>query len=87
MFREMRAGSDAGQHQQLRRLDRARRDDDLAPARADFAFAALPVFDANSAPAVEQNARGQRIGFDTKVAAMRAGLRKARAALERTPLR
>jgi hypothetical protein len=52
--------ADAGQHQQLRGLERAAGDDYLA-RRADlFCLLALPVFDADRALALEQDAGGVR---------------------------
>src|SRR6185312_7287218 len=59
--------ADAGQHQQLRGLKRAGRQDYFAAGADQFPFLALPVFDADGALALEQDARRPRAGFDAQI--------------------
>ena len=59
--------ADAGQHQELRRLERAGAQDHLAPRADLLRLVALPVFDADGALAVEQDARRVRLGLDAEV--------------------
>src|SRR5215472_6882246 len=61
------AVADTRQHQQLRRLERARRQDHLAPRTDRFRFLALDILDANGALAVEDDARCLRAGLDAQV--------------------
>ena len=58
------AVADAREHQQLRGLECAGRDDDLAPGADLLQRLALPVFDADRALAFEQDAGGVRAGLD-----------------------
>src|SRR4051794_38812572 len=69
VFGKRRAVADAGQHQKLRRLERARRYDDLA-AGADLPrLLALAGFDADRALAFEQDARRLRKSLDAQIRA------------------
>ena len=61
--------ADARQHQQLRRLERAGGDDHLAPRADLLGLLALPVFDADRALALEQDAGGVRAGLDAQIGA------------------
>ena len=63
------AVADAGEHQQLRGLECAGRDDHLAPGAELLQFLALAVFDADRALAFEQDAGGVRGGLDAQIAA------------------
>jgi hypothetical protein len=62
--------ADAGQHQQLRRLECAGRDDHLAPGAELLALVATEIFDADCALALEQDARRMRLRFDPEVGAL-----------------
>ena len=59
--------ADAGQHQKLRRVDDAAAQDDFALGMRGDAFAALDIFDAGRAAAVEDDFRRQRIGLDREL--------------------
>ena len=77
-----RAVADAGQHQQLRRLERAGGQDHLAPRADRLLLLALHVFDADGALALEQNLRRLRRRLDLEIAAvadmrMHIGARRA----------
>ena len=61
--------TDAGQLQELRRIERARRDDDLAAGESLLRLAAAQIVDAAGALAVEQNAGGERLRHDAQVGA------------------
>ena len=63
------AVADAGQHQQLRGLERAGGHDHLAPGAELLQFLALAVFDADRALAFEQDAGGMRAGLDAQIGA------------------
>ena len=65
--------ADAGQHQGLRRIDRAARQDHLALRARDLALAVLQIFDADGARALEQDARHQRAGLDPQIGAPERG--------------
>ena len=58
------AVADAGEHQQLRGLECAGGNDHFAPGANLFELLALPVFDADRAPALEQDAGGMAMGLD-----------------------
>ena len=62
-------GADARELQQLRRIDRAAREDDLGRALG-AGDAALAVLDADRAPALEDDARGERLGLHAQVRAL-----------------
>ena len=82
------ARADAGELQQLRRVECAAGQDHLAAGTRDAGRAALLVFDADGAPAFEQNARRQRVGHDREIAAAAAPARDSRRAVDqRRPLR
>ena len=55
--------------QQLRRVERPRRDDDLAAGRSGQCFAARQIFDTGGAPSLEQHAGGERVRHDMQIAA------------------
>ena len=61
--------ADAGQHQQLRGLERAGGQDHLAAGADLLRLLALPVFDADRALALEQDAGGLRAGLDAQICA------------------
>ena len=61
--------SAAGQHQELRGLERARRADDFAAGTNLAGLCALPVFDPDCALAFEQNAGRLRSGLDAQIGA------------------
>ena len=67
VFGQRGAVADAGQHQQLRRLERAGRKDHLAPGANLLGLLALPVLDADRALALEQDAGGVRMGLDAQI--------------------
>src|SRR5438034_7436628 len=64
------AVADAGEHQQLRGLERAGGHDYLAPSADLLYFLALPVFDADRALAFEQDAGGMAMGLDAQIGAI-----------------
>jgi hypothetical protein len=66
---QMRRRPDAGEQQELRALQRARREDHLAPRGHLPRLAALPVLDAARAPVVEHDARRLRVRLDAQVRA------------------
>src|SRR5260370_7143844 len=69
MFCQRRAVADAGQHQELRGLERAGGKDHFA-ARADLpGFLALPVFDADRALGLEQATPRPRMALRTLILA------------------
>ena len=57
------------QLQQLRRIDRARGNDDLEVGHGLARFAGDHVFDAGRAPPFEQNSRSERCANDLQIAA------------------
>ena len=59
--------AEPGELQQLRRVERAAGQDHLAAGVRDARRAAVPVFDADRAPALEQDAAGQRVGLDRQI--------------------
>ena len=59
--------SEPGKLQQLRRVERAAGQDDLAAGAGSLRRAALPVFDPDRAPPLEQDAARQRVGFDDEI--------------------
>ena len=59
--------ADAGEHEHLRRIDHAAREDDFAAGARDFRLTALPVFDADRACALKHDARDQRLDFDGEI--------------------
>ena len=61
--------SDARQLQKLRRIIGAGRQHDLARGARRSRVAADAIFDAGGAAALEQNARGQRVGHDVQIGA------------------
>ncbi len=63
--------ADAGQHQQLRRIDDTPRQNQLAIGIGDAGFAPRPVFDAHRPAAVEDDARDQRPDRDAEVRAIK----------------
>ena len=65
-----RAVADAGEHQQLRGLERAGRHDHLTPGADLLQLLALAVFDADRALAFEQNAAGMGMGLDAQIGAI-----------------
>src|ERR1700742_1873069 len=69
VFAERGTVADAGQHQQLRRLERTGANDYLAPRAQLFQLLALPVLDADRALAFEQDAGGLRLGLDAQIGA------------------
>src|SRR5437870_4795616 len=60
-------GADAGELQELRRVDGAARKDDLAPGARFVHLAVLTILNADGTLAVEQDASGERIGFDPEI--------------------
>ena len=72
---QMPGRADAGELQDLRRADRARRQHDLAAARGAPLGAVLAVAHADGAPAVEAPGRHQRLGLDVEVRPLLAGRR------------
>ena len=65
--------ADAGQLQQLRRVERAAREDHLGVRARRVRRAVLAVFDADRAAPLEQDARGQRIRHHREIAALARG--------------
>ena len=63
------AVADAGEHQELRGLERAGGHDHLAPGADLLQLLALAVFDADRALAFEQDAGGVRMGLDAQIGA------------------
>jgi hypothetical protein len=61
------AVADTGQHQQMRAMKRARRQDHLAAGAQLADLLALPVLDADRALALEQDARGMRLRLHPQV--------------------
>ena len=59
--------SEPGKLHQLRRVERASGQDDLAAGAGNPRRAALPVFDPDRAPPLEQDAARQRVGFDDEI--------------------
>ena len=66
--------ADAGEHQKLRRVDRAAAQDDFAPRLDGADRIALPVFQAADAPALKQQAGRHCIGRDGEIGAPRRRL-------------
>ena len=66
---EVGGGADARQQQDLRRIDRAGRQHDLAPRPEPPHRPALPELDADRALALEQHARRLRARFDDEIGA------------------
>ena len=69
VLREQRVRADARELQQLRRLQRACREQHLGVAAGFLHHAALPVTHADGAGAVHDHAGGERIGLDAQVRA------------------
>ena len=67
VFAEQRAGADARELQELRRVDRAARQDHLAPGMRGTRRAAQGIVDADRAPALETHPAGQRMDVDAQV--------------------
>ena len=68
--------ADAGEQQQLRRLDRAAADDDLAAERVrPVRPAVLDVLDARAAAVLDEQARGERVGLKVRFGRPSAGSR------------
>src|SRR4051812_24109714 len=63
------AVADAGEHQQMRCLERAGRKDHFATGAQPAKLLALPIFDTYGALAFEQDAGGMRRGFDPQIGA------------------
>ena len=63
----------AGQLQQLRRVERAAREDHLARRPYGMRLSALPVLDADGIGPLEQNARCQRLGLHPEVRSLECG--------------
>ena len=64
---QQRGRSEPRELQQLRRVECAARQDDLAAGVGDAGRIALPIFDADRAPARKQNTARQRIGHDCEI--------------------
>ena len=64
---QQRGRSEPGQLQELRRVERAAGEDDLAAGVRDARRIAVPVFDADRAPSCEQDAARQRVGHDGEI--------------------
>src|SRR5258708_40361269 len=69
VFCQRAAVADAGQHQELRGLERAGGKDHFAAGAGLPGFLALPVFDADRALALEQDTRRLRMGLGAQVRA------------------
>ena len=67
---ELRGIADAGQHQQLRRVDHAPRENDLARGVSAVRLAALHIFHAGRARAPKHDACGQRLELQREVGAL-----------------
>ena len=70
-------GADAGELQNLRRVDRAGGEDHLARRMRDAHFAPDPIFDAFRTMTIEKNPRRQRAGFDLQIGMLPCLLQKA----------
>ena len=70
---QMRSRPHARQHQQLRRQQRARTQQHLAPGADLLDRATLAIFHTHGARAVEQDARGMRTGNDLQVGPRQVG--------------
>ena len=70
-------GADAGEHQKLRRTDRASREDHLALRLRAPRLAILPPNHAGGAAAIECDALGEASGLDAQVRAVHHRLEKA----------
>src|SRR5262249_6363071 len=64
---ELLARPDAGQLQELRIVDRAGREDHLAPRHHSSRLTALAIFDADGLVSLEQDAGRERMGLDRQV--------------------
>ena len=64
------AGADAGEHENLRRVDGGRREDDLAPGADAADRAAGLVLDAGGAPAFDDHPANVGVGLQPEVAAL-----------------
>ena len=67
MRAQQRGRSEPGKLHQLRRVERAAGQDDLAAGAGSPRRAALPVFDPDRAPPLKQDAARQRVGFDDEI--------------------
>ena len=81
VFLQMPGRADAGEHEKLRRVDRAAAQDDFAAGVGGAQRAALPVFDAARAPSVQDQPRRQRAARHMQVGAparrLQIGVRRA----------
>src|SRR5258708_6558024 len=82
VFRQRLAVADAGEHQELRRLERAGGYDHFAAGANLLPLMALDVLDPDRALALEQDSGGMRERFDTQIRArgdmrMHIGTRRA----------
>ena len=66
-FAQFVAVADAGQHQDLRRLDRAGAHDDLAPSPQDFPPAVLPILGADGLVSLDQYPQHARPALDAEI--------------------
>src|SRR2546428_11986368 len=64
---ECRGVADPRQHQELRRVDDAAREDDLALRPGGAGGTTSQIFDADGAAVFEDDARGERAGLDREV--------------------
>ena len=81
------AVADAGEHQDLRRLHRARADDDFAARVQPLQLPGALDLDARRAAVLDEDARHPRVGPHLEIAAARAGRRYAVAVESRRPSR
>ena len=70
--RKSSAGADAGQHQDLRRLQCAGAEDDFAAGAQDLALPSCSIFDADGAAALKQYPPRARAAFDPQIGASAA---------------
>jgi hypothetical protein len=75
--------ADAGQFEKMRRLHRAGAKDHLAAATRLPRLSALHIGDPDGALAVEEDARGERLGFDAQIG---AGPRRIQKGARRRPM-
>src|SRR5579872_675490 len=64
---ELVGAADAGQHENLRRIDRAGREDDLPIGAGVKAFAVAPIFHRHGAAALDDNSLSQGVRGDDKI--------------------